>query len=774
MLDLEMRRIVPKAAGTYFIVRDKSQVTEIENENKMRLFFINTEKGPTNMAVMFAKGDKTGFKNMFGTATRAMRKKGNFSIDTCLDAIEAGPITVVNLRPYDDRDTGSVVSMNPSVNKITKVQAKIPYLSLVNRTSFWTPNYNAISNHVDGLLNFANIGMHNISIFVTKSKNADTLTADYKETLMGVSFDIDDYPALDENMLFADTCVDVYLFNNKFGVETTGNKYYGHLFDNSGNVNNERLTELAQIPESGFVKMFTGTVIPNVVSERGVEISINNVINQYFMETGLICDINEDKFESEEKDLLNFYVDSLYDPTGNKTSASEQQNFDNILSHVLPVRISVKSGEKVFPDNTNVEELNSLASSAHRYVYNVQKTAELNSFVTTFEYGIRYGDTLVGTTRNVKVTGIEIIEADINKGSDYPGFNKVKVTCDGPVKFDDNKVTKIVDVLATTMLKSFVLEAGIANRPEQFLDGTPARQSEILDMMNDPGIVKGVAGLKGIRYIVDCFKSYVEAGYKHQYGLLAQTLDERNRFVRTIINEPFIEDLQKSTNPLFRQSYDGSFDLSYLTEGGNKNYSSKLLNKFTTGAEYCFFYGPGEVVNNVVMPLAGKISNLFYNKANAFDVVANQTGVLSNVSSLEYAFDDTERMYLEHFNYNPVITVGGNVVIFGNLTGQQKKTAQQQITNSELLAYIKETLYAQGKYEAFTKGNYDDYLRTEVEAKNFFMSLSLAGAIDPDYTVVCNASNNTEELRKQKIKLVSISYTPVDCLEKVVFDLTIN
>lgn len=59
-------------------------------------------------------------------------------------------------------------------------------------------------------------------------------------------------------------------------------------------------------------------------------------------------------------------------------------------------------------------------------------------------------------------------------------------------------------------------------REEQFTNGTATRQKEILDMIVSPGLVKGLKNFSGVRYIVDCFKSFVEGGYKYQFGQLCK------------------------------------------------------------------------------------------------------------------------------------------------------------------------------------------------------------------------------------------------------------
>lgn len=356
-------------------------------------------------------------------------------------------------------------------------------------------------------------------------------------------------------------------------------------------------------------------------------------------------------------------------------------------------------------------------------------------------------------------------------------YTKVKVKCSGMVDFDSvfgkTTVVKMMPFTNTGTIQPFNLSS-YKPRQDQFCNGSSVRQNEILDVMLSPGIVKGLKNFDGVRYLVDGFKSYIEGGYKSQFGNLAYQLDLANKFVRCIINEPFLEDLERSTNPLFKETPSGVFDWKYLKDGGNKNFSTTFLTKGSVGQEMCFYFGTGFVKDNKLSVPAAKISSLFYQKQLAFDVVANETGYIDGIDNVEQSPDDSDRKFMEDFRFNPVIKQGTGFTIYGNWTGQKKVTAQSQIQNSELLAYIKESLYAIGRSETFKRGTYNDYLRTETECQNFMDALALAGAIDPNPTVICNASNNTEEIRKQRIKLITVEYTPVDVLDKVVFDLKIN
>lgn len=772
-MDIKLRQIVNKAAGTYFIVSDNSQVETIEGESRLRLIPGSFEQGPVNIVVKFAKGDKAGFTSIFGTATRSQEKKGNFSHLTCLDALEGGPIAVLNLRAFDDsKDKTTVIGLSPNALNAPET-VTTPYKTLFNVNSFWAPKAKNMETIIKSqhLLQFGSVGTWDISIFVVKAKpsNIVTLTGEGDNTLDTTKLEIDEYPGLNFDSYLRDTFVDVILFNNSFGPTSNTNKYYGHLFDADGNTSIDSIEELKSIYEAGYVQTFTGSLIPGLVSETGDALSIDTIINSYYAETGLTANINEDILELALDNLINFNLVDYYDFSaltpadfGSAKFIDAKTPKSYMLSHLAPEKLTTEMIDSPADADTKVLTANLLACKV------IDDTdLEQNQAKTYFEYGIRIDDYVLNNDGEpIRVQSMEQLDPDADG-------TPVIITVDGNIRKSDGYIIKWNNpinygTVAPQNLTSY------KPRPEQYIDGTASRQNEILDMINDPGIVKGMRGLTGLRYIVDPFKSYVESGYKQQLGNLMESLDSANRFVRAISSEPFIEDLQKSTNPLFKQFPTSSFDMSYLPDGGNKNFSTKLLTKLVAGADKVFFFGPGDVVRGITKTITGKISNLFYAKTYQYDVVANETGYLSGITELEYPIDDVEREYTEKFRYNAIINFNGGNTIYSNFTAQKEKTAQQQIQNSELLAYIKQSLFDLSKSEAFKKGNYDDYLRTETQCANFMEALVLSGAIDANPVVICNASNNTLEIRKQRIKLVHIEYTPVDVLDKVVFDLQIN
>lgn len=1131
-LDIKLREIASKAAGTYFIVTDNSGVEEILPTSNLRLVFINSNKGPVNTVVVFKRGAINSFQVIFGKGSRQQQKRGNYSNKSVSEMLISGPVAVINLRSFDSAlDKSGIIGLNP--NKKASETKTVSYDKLFNTNGLWTARAKNIRDILtqQHLLNIGNIGTGDVSFFITVSKNVSELTAESKESLRNTTLAIDDYPALDVDMILEDSFVDVYIFNNTF-TNAASNKYYGHLFDNQDAIQSINIEDLAVITESGFNRRITGSLIPGLKNEFDVDISIDVLMNSVFPETGLVAYINDDILEVDMVDnvpVINTNILGYYTSEGLLTNGATELK---MLSHILTPQPIVKSidldlvtdgdvtsksddfivkvegdifgentpyGNKVlsvfengirigdeiiFTDKddfsqkrvevlsmeiieenvpTNDTVLNSLVKAvltidapvsdtevdldwsavpnatsyeisrkelgattwnvigtvtgltfndstiqlAKTYVYLV--TAKAAGFVESYSVPVKFitavqvvpalvpgvidatqnksektvlAKTTLTIAKQTELDEVELVWTSVIGATEYAVLRKESLetvseyveltTINTPATFnfldtsiardkvydyvivastqdsevvpsysdaveyttaltgdvdDTNLVAGIVDtdenVPASTALNKtivtiptpnntddvtlswlqladvtgyniyrkelggvysllttlgnpatlthtdstiekgktyFYIVEGIAiqgkystysnaikfiaslaivplvdgvdypqdakpdlptvlegtktytiaeltlsfgvnsdsysrknslvkdtglklfatslvsykPREAQFTDGTAAKQKEILDVMISPGIIKGLKNFDGIRYLVDGFKTFVEAGYKYQFGQLCLELDKGNKFVRAIINEPFIEDLEKSTNPLFKASPTDIFEIKYLETGGNKDYSTRFLSKFTEGAEMCFFYGAGKTEGTELMVQAPGVSALFINKAFPFDVVANATGYLTGIEGIELNPDDEERVSFERFRWNPIIKKPSGFTIFGNNTGQKRKTALLQIQNSELLCYIKETLFNMSRDESFKKGLYNEYLATEIEIQSFFDSLVLNQAIQPNPVVICNASNNTEEVSSQGIKLIHIEYFNVNSLDKIVFDLNLN
>lgn len=411
-MDLKLLEIAGKQAGIYFIVTDNSAVPAAITTSNLRLVPINSPKGPVNTVVVFQSGDTASFENVFGKSTRQMERKGNQSLKTALKCLEAGPVAVINLRSFDDEQDKTQIRAFSANSEKGETQL-VPYTRLYNMNQLWTvtPKYMANLLTQKHLLNIGNIGTSDISVFIVVSTHVDSVTSEGDNTLGKTELEIEEYPALNPEMLLKDTFVDVYVFNNTFNVaDVTTNKYYGQFFDTDGNVDLSRLEELTEIPEAGFNRRFTGSLIPNLKSESGESISIDTVINQAYSETGLVAFINDEVLESDDLNTIDFDGSTFYDEEGNRLESASE----TMLSHVAPAQIHKTF--VAFPptsDMVKVIEDQEVIFETERYQNN-DGTLDETSFIGVFEQGVRVGDRIKGINGSVvEVTGIEIIESNV-------------------------------------------------------------------------------------------------------------------------------------------------------------------------------------------------------------------------------------------------------------------------------------------------------------------------------------------------------------------------
>lgn len=99
-----------KCAGVYRYVFDKSEIPASER-NSLRLVVGYSERGPFNTPVYIS--DAAEFIQTFGNISRRMERKGVFFHRLAIQALEAGPILALNLKPFKN-ETAKMISFNAS------------------------------------------------------------------------------------------------------------------------------------------------------------------------------------------------------------------------------------------------------------------------------------------------------------------------------------------------------------------------------------------------------------------------------------------------------------------------------------------------------------------------------------------------------------------------------------------------------------------------------------------------------------------------------------
>ena len=89
-----------KSSGTYRFVFDDSTISPQEAAETLRLVCGYSEKGPFNTPVLVETPND--FITIFGNISKRLERRGVYFHRMALQALQAGPILALNLKPFND------------------------------------------------------------------------------------------------------------------------------------------------------------------------------------------------------------------------------------------------------------------------------------------------------------------------------------------------------------------------------------------------------------------------------------------------------------------------------------------------------------------------------------------------------------------------------------------------------------------------------------------------------------------------------------------------
>ena len=299
-----------KSSGMYRFTFDKSQIPAASAET-MRLVIGYSEKGPFNNPVYI--DNKQDFINLFGNVNKRLEKKGIFFHRMALQALSAGPILALNLKPFDNSndDEGNSGGTIEQVDYVTfntnDTRANIPIstnkidvLTLFDRDRFWKISSDTLVDKIkneslDNTNKYINIAATDVkdlscSIFVRKC-NANSVKS-YNVTIRdwynGVNEEMPEYLEGYEDANLADYFAEVYVFRGEF-TEALMEGALSKYFDNSGALTTEytnmfgepadALAALAADSNSNCVGIYRGCLLPYFKDQLGNYVSLDVVFN---------------------------------------------------------------------------------------------------------------------------------------------------------------------------------------------------------------------------------------------------------------------------------------------------------------------------------------------------------------------------------------------------------------------------------------------------------------------------------------------------------------
>ena len=294
-----------KSSGMYRFTFDKSQIPAASAET-MRLVIGYSEKGPFNNPVYI--DNKQDFINLFGNVNKRLEKKGVFFHRMALQALSAGPILALNLKPFKRNNEEGGTGTQEQVNYVSfntcdvanNAPIEVKYMDVLNlfdRDRFWKVDANQLASKINdaaGVNNYINIAATDAkelscSVFVRKC-HANTVKP-YNVTIRdwynGVNEEMPEYLEGYEDANLADFFAEVYVFRGEFTEAlTTGalSKYFadGALTTEYENIFGEQadaLAALAADENSNLVGIYRGCLLPYFKDQLGSYVSLDVVFN---------------------------------------------------------------------------------------------------------------------------------------------------------------------------------------------------------------------------------------------------------------------------------------------------------------------------------------------------------------------------------------------------------------------------------------------------------------------------------------------------------------
>ena len=297
-----------KSSGMYRFTFDKSQIPAGTAET-MRLVVGYSEKGPFNNPVYI--DNKQDFINLFGNVNKRLEKKGIFFHRMALQALSAGPILALNLKPFGQGgedgtmeqvnvvafDTCDVANLNPL--KIGSMNVR----DLFDRNRFWKLDENQLAEKINEFVSIEDLKNKYIniattdtkemscSIFVRKCHKTDVkqYEVSIRDWYKNLGEDMPEYLEGYEDTLVKDFFTEVYVFRGEF-TEALMSGALSDYFDaetgalktnykNNFNEDADALDALASDANSNFIGLYRGCLLPYFKDMNGNYISLDVLFN---------------------------------------------------------------------------------------------------------------------------------------------------------------------------------------------------------------------------------------------------------------------------------------------------------------------------------------------------------------------------------------------------------------------------------------------------------------------------------------------------------------
>lgn len=419
-----------KSSGFYRFVWDKS-VIQPQQAETLRLLIGYSEKGPFNTPVYI--DNIPDFITTFGNISKRLEKRGIFFHRMAIQALAAGPILALNLKPFNNTpgDFEKVDSLNFNISELYKIPAVVQkdIKDMYDTNRFWYFDADQLPEKVTGgkyvyMIN-TDVKSSSCTVFMRKYSPSSYKGITFRDWYSSET--TDDIPTyidgiLDDKMI--DYFAEIYVFRGEFTPELCGPggalAAYFDVFENTAE-NTPDETALTEVPEGGYDNEFGYTIVikKDYTDIYGVKAdalatlatdSRSNFISKYqgsvlpyFKDANgsyISLDIlfNADSYQHKMMMKLD---ESVLDTTGDVTTVLKCVKTDDDV--VKPIYIKGYEYKSIQPSDTGINLQNKILNVLNtekgiRTALTNRVDIEYHYIVDTFDSYVEGGDDDTGMT----------------------------------------------------------------------------------------------------------------------------------------------------------------------------------------------------------------------------------------------------------------------------------------------------------------------------------------------------------------------------------------
>ena len=342
---------VLNAVGVYVFEIDASTPPIQLDSQRTRVVVGFSRKGPKNTMVFLRT--KQDAINVYGEVDSYLERRGSYFHRSLLTALETGPIFALNLCPVNNEmntgDKSEYISYSIDTNAKNAFKneqgSKLNYLysSFFNQERFWKPDSEYFQSVVDNVqlsagkyFSIVNLGNTPVTILTRKSSNVSrdfqlTVSEYYgsgKEPLITKPFDY-----------MADYFVDVFFIEGVWDnyEKLAADPIYGSYFDVKG-LRKERFDAFIGSDGVNVIYKVTGAILPEVLDKQLVNYSLDVLINNLFISTGMFCTLNDKAIEDYDTEVSTEHIDLIgHNIVSGRVNKVDYLSYNEVIDNITTV-----------------------------------------------------------------------------------------------------------------------------------------------------------------------------------------------------------------------------------------------------------------------------------------------------------------------------------------------------------------------------------------------------------------------------------------------------